>query len=107
MSSEVAHFCQKYMAAELAKLQSGPEASVSDSLVKVFHKMDEMLREECYTQVFPELVSGNCCVLTTCGTYPSLSGHQSIWSSYGALNFYVYKDPCALISGSWLYELLN
>jgi hypothetical protein len=40
------------MAAELAKLQSEPEASVSDSLVKVFHKMDEMLREECHNQVW-------------------------------------------------------
>eukprot|EP00884_Botryococcus_braunii_P007934 jgi/Botrbrau1/17141/Bobra.0157s0038.2 len=52
---EVAQFCQKYMAAELAKLQSEPQASVSESLVKVFHKMDEMLREECYNQELSDL----------------------------------------------------
>lgn len=81
--SEVAHFCQKYMAAELAKLQSGPEASISDSLVKVFHKMDEMLREECYTQVIPDFASGICCVLSTVRhTQPSLWQQEGVFSRY-------------------------
>mmetsp|Transcript_7281 Transcript_7281/g.15903 ORF Transcript_7281/g.15903 Transcript_7281/m.15903 type:complete len:370 (-) Transcript_7281:792-1901(-) len=48
--SEVAKFCQKYMATEIQKLKEFNDGSVEDSLVRVFHRMDEMLRDNTYSQ---------------------------------------------------------
>ena len=48
--SEVAKFCQKYMAAEILKLQHFTEGRVSDSLIEVFHKMDLMLADRQYSE---------------------------------------------------------
>lgn len=47
----MAKFCQKYMAAEILKLQHFNEGRVSDSLVEVFHKMDLMLADRHYSEV--------------------------------------------------------
>lgn len=44
-------FCQKYMAAEITKLQHYSEGRVKDSLVEVFHKMDLMLADRQYSEV--------------------------------------------------------
>ena len=60
--SEVARFCQKYMAAEITQLQHYHEGRVSDSLVEVFHKMDLMLADERYQLV--RTVPVNCVRLT-------------------------------------------
>ena len=43
-------FCQKYMAAEITKLQHYSEGRVKDSLVEIFHKMDLMLADQQYSQ---------------------------------------------------------
>ncbi len=40
--SEVAKFCQRYMAEEFSRLK---DDGVEDALIKVFHRMDEMLRD--------------------------------------------------------------
>lgn len=53
--SEVARFCQKYMAAEITKLQHYHEGRLSDSLVEVFHKMDIMLADGRYSQELDQL----------------------------------------------------
>ena len=47
--SEVARFCQKYMAGELMKSQLYSEGKLEDSLVEVFHRMDLMLRDDNYS----------------------------------------------------------
>lgn len=41
--SEVAKFCQKYMAQEFSKLKV--DDNVEEALIKVFHRMDDMLRD--------------------------------------------------------------
>jgi protein phosphatase 1G len=41
--AEVAKFCQKYMAAEFTRLRESE--GVEAALVRVFHRMDEMLRD--------------------------------------------------------------
>jgi len=46
----VAKFCQKYMAGEMAKTQQYKDGNVSASLVDVFHKMDDMLRDTKYQE---------------------------------------------------------
>ena len=46
----MAKFCQKYMADEMAKMQQYKDGHVSDSLVNVFHKMDDMLRDTKYQE---------------------------------------------------------
>jgi len=44
--AEVAKFCQVHLPAELARLRAEGEGDdVGASLVKVFHRMDDMLRE--------------------------------------------------------------
>ena len=48
--AEVARFCQKYMAGEIAKMQQYKDGNISDSLVNVFHKMDDMLRDTKYQE---------------------------------------------------------
>lgn len=53
--AEVAKFCQKYMASEIAKLQEFSEGNVEQSLVRVFHKMDEMLRDNKYAAELEQL----------------------------------------------------
>ncbi|KAK9804174.1 hypothetical protein WJX73_008581 [Symbiochloris irregularis] len=53
--SEVARFCQKYMAGEITKLHNYHQGRVSDSLVEVFHKMDSMLADERYSQELDQL----------------------------------------------------
>lgn len=45
------------MAAEITKLQHYHEGRLSDSLVEVFHKMDIMLADGRYSQVF----TWSCC----------------------------------------------
>ena len=46
----MARFCQKYMAGEIAKMQQYKDGNISDSLVNVFHKMDDMLRDTKYQE---------------------------------------------------------
>lgn len=41
--SEVAKFCQRYMAQEFSRLKQADD--VEEALTKVFHRMDEMLRD--------------------------------------------------------------
>ena len=53
----MAKFCQKYMAGEMAKMQQYKDGNVSDSLVNVFHKMDDMLRDTKYQE---EVLSHHC-----------------------------------------------
>ncbi|PNW79315.1 hypothetical protein CHLRE_09g410600v5 [Chlamydomonas reinhardtii] len=55
--AEVAKFCQKYMAAELQRFEEFGKGSVEDSLVKVFHRMDEMLRDQRYAEELEKLKS--------------------------------------------------
>lgn len=47
--SEVAKFCQKYMAEEITKLEHYQAGRLRDGLVEVFHKIDLMLRDEAYS----------------------------------------------------------
>ncbi|KAL3142746.1 hypothetical protein ABBQ38_003046 [Trebouxia sp. C0009 RCD-2024] len=46
--SEVAKFCQVYMADELTKSRNYSEGKMHESLVDVFHRMDLMLQDERY-----------------------------------------------------------
>jgi protein phosphatase 1G len=48
--AEVAMFCKRYMVAEIKSLKEFDDAAtVEDALVRVFHRMDEMLREPQYS----------------------------------------------------------
>ncbi|GFR51558.1 hypothetical protein Agub_g13978 [Astrephomene gubernaculifera] len=53
--AEVAKFCQKYMTTELQRLEEFGKGSVEDSLTKVFHRMDEMLRDQRYAEELEKL----------------------------------------------------
>ena len=53
--AEVALFCQRYMAAELAKLESFGGDAVEDALVDVFHRMDDMLRDHTFAEEIEQL----------------------------------------------------
>ncbi|GLI65386.1 hypothetical protein VaNZ11_008941 [Volvox africanus] len=55
--AEVAKFCQKYMSTELQRLEEFGKGSVEDSLIKVFHRMDEMLRDQRYAEELEKLKS--------------------------------------------------
>lgn len=46
--AEVAKFCSKHLADQVFKLEEYKQGKVEDSLIKVFHKMDEMLRDHKY-----------------------------------------------------------
>lgn len=46
--AEVAKFCQKYLPEEIQKLKEFGDGSVEEALVRVFHRMDEMLRDSKY-----------------------------------------------------------
>ncbi|KAL0026653.1 hypothetical protein WJX79_001356 [Trebouxia sp. C0005] len=46
--SEVAKFCQVYMADELAKSRNYSEGKLQESLVDVFHRMDLLLQDDRY-----------------------------------------------------------
>lgn len=49
--SEVAKFCQKYLSNEMQKLKEFDDSSsVEEALVRVFHRMDEMLRDSKYAE---------------------------------------------------------
>jgi len=48
--AEVAKFCQKYMASEIKKLGRFNEGAIEDSLIEVFHRMDDMLRDHEYAE---------------------------------------------------------
>eukprot|EP00798_Chlamydomonas_sp_ICE-L_P030876 gene30876-35920_t len=48
--AEVAKFCQKYLPAEMLNLKEFDDGSVDAALVRVFHKMDEMLRDAKYAE---------------------------------------------------------
>jgi len=50
MCSEVAKFCQRYMAEEITKLEHYHQGRLGDSLVEVFHKIDIMLKDQQYSQ---------------------------------------------------------
>ncbi|KAK9828992.1 hypothetical protein WJX72_003282 [[Myrmecia] bisecta] len=52
--SEVAKFCQKYLARELTKLQQYQEGNIGDSLVEVFHRMDLLLKQDQYSKELEE-----------------------------------------------------
>jgi protein phosphatase 1G len=43
--AEVAKFCQRYMGDEFARLKQPSDETIEEALVKVFHRMDEMLRD--------------------------------------------------------------
>ena len=47
--SEVAKFCQRYMAEEITKLDHYHQGRLQDSLVEVFHKIDLMLKDHQYS----------------------------------------------------------
>lgn len=53
--AEVAKFCQKYMISEMKKLKDVKDGDVEDTLVNVFHKMDEMLRDSRYAEELEQL----------------------------------------------------
>lgn len=53
--AEVAKFCQKYMASEMKKLGRFNEGAIEDSLVEVFHRMDDMLRDHEYAEELEQL----------------------------------------------------
>ena len=53
--AEVAKFCQKYMASEIQKLGRFNEGAIEDSLVEVFHRMDDMLRDHAYAEELEQL----------------------------------------------------
>jgi serine/threonine protein phosphatase PrpC len=53
--AEVALFCQRYMAAELAKLESFGGDAVEEALVDVFHRMDDMLRDHTFAAEIEQL----------------------------------------------------
>lgn len=53
--AEVAKFCQKYMGEEILNLKEFGEGSTEEALVKVFHRMDEMLRESRYASELEHL----------------------------------------------------
>jgi len=53
--SEVALFCQRYMAAELAKLEAFGGEAVEEALVNVFHRMDDMLRDHTFADEIEQL----------------------------------------------------
>lgn len=59
--SEVAKFCQVYMADELTKSRNYSEGKVQESLVDVFHRMDLMLQDEKYLRALmaPEEATSN------------------------------------------------
>lgn len=47
--AEVAKFCQEHIAAELLQLEQYKEGQIGESLIRVFHRMDEMLRDEMFS----------------------------------------------------------
>jgi protein phosphatase 1G len=53
--AEVAKFCQKYMASEIKKLGRFNEGAIEDSLIEVFHRMDDMLRDHEYAEELEQL----------------------------------------------------
>lgn len=53
--SEVALFCQKYLAEEFQRLSDPDESSIEDSLVQVFHRVDDMLRDNKYAEELEQL----------------------------------------------------
>lgn len=53
--AEVAKFCQRYMVQEIQKLNEFTGSGVDDALVRVFHRMDEMLRDGQYMQEIEQL----------------------------------------------------
>eukprot|EP00891_Asterochloris_glomerata_P002141 jgi/Astpho2/2141/Aster-03135 len=55
--SEVARFCQRYMAGELMQTEAFSRGRVEDSLVEVFHKIDLMLKDETYLREIENLSS--------------------------------------------------
>lgn len=53
--AEVAKFCQKYMAQEIQKLKEFEKGKVEDCLIQLFHRMDEMLRDQRYAEELEQL----------------------------------------------------
>lgn len=53
--AEVAKFCQRYMIQEIQKLKEFDEGGVDHALVRVFHRMDEMLKDGQYFQEIEQL----------------------------------------------------
>ena len=53
--AEVAKFCQRYMVKEFQSLKENKDGDVEESLISVFHRMDEMLRDQQYMQEIEQL----------------------------------------------------
>lgn len=53
--AEVAKFCQKYMSQEIQRIEEFGKGNVESSLVRVFHKMDEMLRDSKFSEELEQL----------------------------------------------------
>jgi len=53
--AEVAKFCQRYMVKEFQALNGHSEGDVEEALVRVFHRMDEMLRDQQYLEEIEKL----------------------------------------------------
>jgi len=53
--AEVAKFCQRYLLQEIKLLKEFDEGSMEDSMVRVFHRMDEMLRDSQYSKEIEQL----------------------------------------------------
>jgi protein phosphatase 1G len=53
--AEVAKFCQKYMSQEVQNLEQFGAGAVEDSLIQVFHRMDDMLRDHKYAEELEQL----------------------------------------------------
>jgi protein phosphatase 1G len=51
--AEVARFCQRYMIAEFKQVAQG--APMDDALIRVFHRMDEMLRDSTFSEEIEQL----------------------------------------------------
>lgn len=53
--AEVAKFCQKYLSQEVQNLEQFGAGAVEDSLIQVFHRMDDMLRDHKYAEELEQL----------------------------------------------------
>jgi protein phosphatase 1G len=53
--AEVAKFCQKYMSQEVQNLEQFGAGAIEDSLIQVFHRMDDMLRDHKYAEELEQL----------------------------------------------------
>jgi protein phosphatase 1G len=61
--AEVAKFCQRYMAEEFTRLKASPAGDtghgVEEALIQVFHRMDDMLRDNRWGGAGGETLGGD------------------------------------------------